>query len=113
MGLLTPFQRGVSPSQLGLAPSQQPGFVRKPSPLGPRKLATPSATSIARKKNGRSEKEKDKLRYQENKEDRKKKRNTPENKAALKKKRNTPEEKAKTKQRNHEYYNRRSKGKLT
>jgi hypothetical protein len=29
-GGLTPTQRGVSPKQLGLAPSQQPGFVRKP-----------------------------------------------------------------------------------
>jgi hypothetical protein len=61
-------------------------------------------------KNGSlSRAEKDKLRYQKDKEARKKKRNTPENVDALKKKRNTPEEKAKTKQRNHEHYKRRKK----
>ena len=70
-GGLTPSQRGVTPKQLGLAPSDQPGFVRKPYGSG-----------IARKKSGRSEK--NKLYYEKNAEDIKKKRNTPEAKASIK-----------------------------
>jgi hypothetical protein len=84
-------QNGLAPPQNGLArPSQQPGFVK-----GRRKFATPLATSIARKKNrGREKdklrydkgggKEKAKLLYAENKEDRKKKRNTPAEKGKKK-----------------------------